>query len=204
MYAWAPVCVQLLCWISRLWWEQSKWSPTWLYQSALPRLESAFQVWHMCTDSHLENTHTVHTEYYMLYLLGEWLRELHEVALTLVVIIHSERMSHSETRKPFNFPQRGRKEERAKWVKGGWSRQMEREKKEWQNVCQMRKGGKMKGIIRVPAVLRWLLKGLFVSAAPPFSFNPTPPRLQTTHTDTGLVSSLATASSFPHGQSFSI
>lgn len=82
-------------------------------------------------------------------------------------------MSHSEPRKPLNFPQRGRKQEWAKWVKGGGRGQMERKKKqEWQNVCQMRKGGKMKRIIRFPAVLHWLLKSSFAAAAPPFPFKP--------------------------------
>lgn len=49
-----------------------------------------------------------------LYLLGGGLGQLHEVALTLVFIIHSERMSHSEPGKPLHFPQGERKEERAK------------------------------------------------------------------------------------------
>ncbi len=145
-------------------------------------------------------THRQNTQ---LYPVGEGVRELHEVALTLVIIVHSERMSHSEPRKPLNFPQGGRKKEWAKWVKGGGRGQMERgKKKEWQNVCQMRKGGKMKRIIRFPAVLHWLLKSPFAAAAPPFPFNPTPPRPQTTNTVREPVSSLATASSFPHGQSF--
>lgn len=80
----------------------------------------------------LANTHTLreqtHRQITQPYLLAEGVRELHEVALTLVIIVHSERMSRSEPRKPLDFPQRGRKEERAKWVKGGWRGQMEREK----------------------------------------------------------------------------
>lgn len=55
-------------------------------------------------------THTqpyrIHTQ---LYPLGEGTRELYEVPLILVIIVHSERMSRSEPRKPLNFPQRTRK-----------------------------------------------------------------------------------------------
>lgn len=46
------------------------------------------------------------------------------------------------------------------------------------------------------------LKSPFAAAAPPLPFSPTPPRPQTTNTVREPVSSLATASSFPHGQSF--
>lgn len=92
--------------------------------------------------------------------------------LLLLLLFRSQRMFRSEPRKPLNFPQRARKEEEEdRW----------REKKEWQSVCQMRKGGKMKRSVRFPAVLHWLLKGLFAAAAPPFSFNPTPPRSQTSN-----------------------
>lgn len=72
----------------------------------------------MCTHTHtyIQNT--------QLYLLGEGLRELHEVALTLIIIVHSERMSLSEPRKPLNFPQRKKggeskmSERRMKWTDG--------------------------------------------------------------------------------------
>lgn len=86
------------------------------------------QVWHTCTYTHTfaEYTHRQNTQFYPL---TEGVRELHEVALTLVIIVHSERMSRSEPRKPLNFPQRGRKKEWAKWVKGGGRGQMEKEKK---------------------------------------------------------------------------
>lgn len=146
-----------------------------------------------------ESTHRQNTQ---SYPVGEGARELHEVALALVIIVHCERMSYSEPRKPLNFPQRGRKKEWAKWMKGGGRGQMERKKREWQNVCQMRKGGKMKRTIRFPAVLHWLLKSPFAAAAPPFPFNTTPPHPQTTNTVRESVRSQAAASSFPHGRSF--
>lgn len=41
-----------------------------------------------------------------MYQVVEGVRELHGVALTLVIIVHSERMSYSEPRKALNFPQR--------------------------------------------------------------------------------------------------
>lgn len=61
---------------------------------------------HIRTHTLTEYTHRQNTQ---LYPLGEGVRELHEVALTLVIIVHSERMSRSEPRKPLNFPQRRRK-----------------------------------------------------------------------------------------------
>ena len=53
----------------------------------------------------------IHSQNTERYPVVEGVRELHEVALTLVIIVHSERMSHSEPRKPLHFPQRGRKKE---------------------------------------------------------------------------------------------
>ena len=132
-------------------------------QSAVPGLNT----WNTCTYTHppththtlRENTHTDRIPGFTHF--GEGVRESHEEALTLVIIVHSERMSRSEPRKPLNFPPRERMKEWTKWGKRGGRGQMEREKEEkWQNVCQMRKGGKMKRTIRFPVVLHWLLKGL--------------------------------------------
>lgn len=77
-----------------------------------------------------------------------------------------ERMSHSEPRKPLHFPQGGRKEERAKRVKGG---QMQRKKGGTKCVPNEKRRQDEKNCF--PAVLHCLLKGLSAAAAPLFFYN---------------------------------
>lgn len=101
---------------------------------------------HAYTQKHTQ-PYRIHTQ---LYPLGEGARELYEVPLILVIIVHSERMSRSEPRKPLNFPQRNEKEGVSEISEKREEEDRWRERKEWQNVCQMRKGGKMKSVIRFP------------------------------------------------------
>ena len=78
---------------------------------------------------------------------------------------------------------------------------MEGEKKEWQNVCQMRKGGKMKSIIRFPGGTSLTFKELLFRGSctsVPFHSGPSSAHKQQTVSEEP-VSSLATASSLPHG-----
>lgn len=70
------------------------------------------------------------------------------MALTLVIIVRSERMSHSEPRKPLNFPQKkkSRTEQNEGLKKGRRKRKRTdgEKKRSDKRVCQMRKGGEMK------------------------------------------------------------
>lgn len=70
------------------------------------------------------------------------------MALTLVIIVRSERMSHSEPRKPLNFPQKKKsRTEQNEGLKKGrrkGKRTDGEKKRSDKRVCQMRKGGEMK------------------------------------------------------------
>lgn len=122
---------------------------------------------HTCTyaQTHGQNTQP--------YPVGEGVWELHQVALTLVIIVHCERMSHSELRKPLNFPQRRRKKEWAKRVKGGGRGQTERGKKRSDKMCaKWEKEARWKGLFVFPAVLHWLFKEPFRSSCTSAPFQP--------------------------------
>lgn len=55
------------------------------------------------------------------------------MALTLVIIVHCERMSHSEPRKPLNFPQR--KKEGASKISKRSRKRTDGEKKRSDKMC---------------------------------------------------------------------
>lgn len=131
------------------------------------------------------------------------------MALTLVIIVRSERMSHSEPRKPLNFPQKkkSRTEQNEGLKKGRRKRKRTdgEKKRSDKRVCQMRKGGEMKkglcvsrrcssDFLKSPFLRQLHLRSLSAPAPPRPRKQQTPPESR--------FSSPATARSFPHGRSF--
>lgn len=113
-------------------------------------------------------------------------------------------MSHSEPRKPLNFPQRGIKKEWAKWVKGGGRGQIGERKRSDKCVPNEKRRQDEKDY-SFPGGTTLTFKEPFCGSCTSVPFQTgSSSAPQTTNTTRKLLRSGAAARSFPHGQSLCI